>query len=242
MSPSDYYVKLNTVLDETESDEVDIIPNITGQRPRRGHSSQRIALFALTLLCIAESLVLFLIWLRGDLSTGAWYSPATTRYFNAEQQFRDARTEVEVERAWSAYNLPSMGFVHIPDPAYFNLKPNSGVVKGVENVYMISAMHQLHCLEKLQTMFVRLRQGAVPGVNVSGKLGAAAAWEMNHQAHCFDYLRQGVICAADGTLESPDEGPEAGQSPLRGWGVAHTCRSWDGLMAFRREHAVPGLG
>lgn len=137
-----------------------------------------------------------------------------------------------------------MGFVHMPDPEVLGLTPNRDVVPGMDNVYMISAMHQLHCLQKLQAMYARLRdrhQDAASSVNTSSAPSSAAAaadWERNHAAHCFDYLRQGVICAADGTLEGPDADPEPSQSRLRGWGVAHECRSWDDLMAFQRQHAA----
>lgn len=124
------------------------------------------------------------------------------------------------------------GFVHIANPSEAGLTPNSGVVSDLENVYMISAMHQLHCLQELQKTLLRNTDESSP----------AAQWEKNHAAHCFNYMRQSVICSADDTLEGPDEHPEAGQSRLRGWGVSHRCRSWDGLLAFRDQHSINFAG
>ncbi len=48
------------------------------------------------------------------------------------------------------------------------------------------------------------------------------------------------MCAADTTLEGPDPEPEAGESPLRGWGVKHWCRDWGGLMEWIEENAAVG--
>jgi hypothetical protein len=41
------------------------------------------------------------------------------------------------------------------------------------------------------------------------------------------------------SLEGPDPTPVPGESPLRGWGTTHSCRSWDGLLDWRDEYAVP---
>lgn len=107
-----------------------------------------------------------------------------------------------------------------PAQAY-SLRPNRGVVAGTENIYMLSAHHQLHCLRQLHLSFFdsRLDGG-----------------HQKHAEHCFDYLRQGIICAGDSTLE----GPDLGKSSLSGNGVVHRCRAWDesdGLESWRKSHA-----
>jgi hypothetical protein len=55
--------------------------------------------------------------------------------------------------------------------------------------------------------------------------------ERRHVAHCFDYLRQGIQCASDMTLEwanwEGEEGPR-----IDGWGVVHRrCKSWVSLLS-----------
>ena len=99
----------------------------------------------------------------------------------------------------------------------------------MSNVYMISAFHQLHCLQELQKAFVQKDKH-----NSSGD-----ETHINHASHCFNYLRQGILCAGDMALEGPDPIPVPGESPLRGWGTTHSCRSWDGLLDWRDEYAVP---
>lgn len=138
-----------------------------------------------------------------------------------------------------AYVAAAMaGFVHITNPSAHSLEPNHGVIDGLDNVYMISAMHQLHCLQQLQKMLVRSANDTFENSTVS----AGIRRDLNHASHCFDYLKQSVLCSADDTLEGPDENPEPGQSPLRGVGVEHHCRSWDGLLSFRDEHSISHFG
>jgi hypothetical protein len=58
-----------------------------------------------------------------------------------------------------------------------------------EEIYMISGMHQLHCLSTIMASYARLRFG-----KNETEMGY-------HIAHCFDYLREGILCAGDSTLE-----------------------------------------
>lgn len=113
--------------------------------------------------------------------------------------------------------VETTAFVHVDSPERYSLRPNKGVEVGKENIYMLSAYHQLHCLKQLHLLFV----GIMHTPAEDGKLGRGV--EVRHVEHCFDYLRQGVLCAGDATLEGPDEGG----SSLTGYGVEHRCRSWD---------------
>lgn len=42
-----------------------------------------------------------------------------------------------------------------------------------------------------------------------------------HIGHCFDYIRQSIMCAADLTLESDD-----------GWNEVHMCKDQSEVMEF----------
>ena len=59
----------------------------------------------------------------------------------------------------------------------------------------------------------------------------------DHVGHCFDYLRQALMCAGDMTIEHARE-PPLGQKRLTtdGWGVTHQCRNWDEMMAWTLSH------
>lgn len=53
-----------------------------------------------------------------------------------------------------------------------------------------------------------------------------------HLAHCFDYIRQGIMCAADTTLEWSVTHPGA---LVTGWGIAHQCRDWNGFEEWQKK-------
>ncbi|KAK2041678.1 hypothetical protein LZ31DRAFT_625285, partial [Colletotrichum somersetense] len=108
---------------------------------------------------------------------------------------------------------------------------NNTVVDGLENVFAISAFHQLHCLQSLQEGFVQLAN--------SSRVIEDTMQAIKHASHCFEYLRQAIVCAADDTLEGPNpEGP-GGDSLLQVWGVRHECRSWTDLLEWRDQYAIP---
>lgn len=54
---------------------------------------------------------------------------------------------------------------------------------------------------------------------------------VHHTVHCFDYLRQSIMCAADTSLEGKTEaGP--------GWGSTHECADYDALLEWANERSV----
>ena len=47
--------------------------------------------------------------------------------------------------------------------------------------------------------------------------------KLNHLFHCVDYIRQGILCRADTTLESRSE---SNHEHIDGYNVPHQCRRW----------------
>jgi hypothetical protein len=85
---------------------------------------------------------------------------------------------------------------------------------------MMSVFHQLHCLSYLAEHF----QQGYGGAELDGEVA-------HHSAHCFNYLRQGIMCAADTTLEGKTEaGP--------GEGSEHECVDYDALLDWANKHAA----
>jgi hypothetical protein len=53
----------------------------------------------------------------------------------------------------------------------------------------------------------------------------------HHTAHCFDYIRQGIICGADTNLEGKTEaGP--------GEGSPHECADYDAVLEWANSHSA----
>ena len=53
-----------------------------------------------------------------------------------------------------------------------------------------------------------------------------------HMAHCFDFLRQAVMCAGDMTLEPVDD------DATDGWNVTHTCRNFKTIYDFAADRRL----
>ena len=53
----------------------------------------------------------------------------------------------------------------------------------------------------------------------------------NHTAHCFEYLRQSIICSADSTLE-PAENRQTG---FLGWGFKRSCSNFEELKDWAEK-------
>ena len=64
-----------------------------------------------------------------------------------------------------------------------------------------------------------------------------------HIAHCFDYLRQGILCAGDMTLEGNNSVTYPGVDVP--WGTAHKCLDWSALIGWADDRTIwsfpPGL-
>ena len=59
-------------------------------------------------------------------------------------------------------------------------------------------------------------------------------YDDEHLAHCFDYLRQGIMCAADSTLEGNNSTPETGD--ITPWGSTHVCNNFDAVREWAEEN------
>lgn len=61
--------------------------------------------------------------------------------------------------------------------------------------------------------------------------------EIDHVYHCFDYLRQVIICLADPTMDPFHPTSETpGVIETLGWGNTHVCRDWEALSDWADEH------
>lgn len=60
----------------------------------------------------------------------------------------------------------------------------------------------------------------------------------DHMAHCFDYLRQSLMCHGDMTLEWPRTEPDGRRVVVDGWGIEHQCKDWVGLSSAIRVNLL----
>ncbi|KAI0399175.1 hypothetical protein F4802DRAFT_590783 [Xylaria palmicola] len=125
---------------------------------------------------------------------------------------------------WLPLSTDARGYVQVPDYASYDIlgKPYTVAIDRQNEgpAYMMSVFHQLHCLSYIVDNYQR----GYAGTNLTEEIA-------HHSAHCFDYLRQSIMCAADTNLEGEtDAGP--------GWGSVHQCADYDAVLAWGNEHGA----
>lgn len=70
----------------------------------------------------------------------------------------------------------------------------------------------------------------------SAKSGNLDEVNMAHLSHCWDYLRQAIMCHADTTLEWLGAPPDDIGST--GWGYEHQCRDYTAVFAYATAHRL----
>ncbi|KAI1820840.1 hypothetical protein F4861DRAFT_521648 [Xylaria intraflava] len=96
----------------------------------------------------------------------------------------------------------------------------------------IDVFHKMHCLVAIREEFAALATNDSPREEekVAARDGADMKIQLtlnrNHLEHCFDFLRQDILCAADMTLEPLADG----YVETDGQGIEHECKDWRVLL------------
>lgn len=176
------------------------------------------------------------------------------------------------------------GAVLVPNAKAYGLK--SGIPMDIgPDVYGVSMFHQLHCLVRISTAnlshkishnpppltslhlqtvlrasYYAALNGTLPPFTQPGIERLSEEKQLmllrGHTAHCFDYVRQGIMCAGDLTIESAADFPEkwlegVSEDIIRekygehkpvlidGWGIKHQCRNFDEAWDWTLKNRVP---
>jgi len=151
--------------------------------------------------------------------------PTETIIFQNYSDFSSAPTP-ENDALWMDLLGPGMGFVAIQNPSQYGLPDgisNDHTSEDVQ-VYGISMYHQLHCLMMIRDFYWAALRGERNLKMIEAK-GEELLTDMHHENHCFDYIRQGIMCAGDmsieGVPETEDEIPH-----INGYGSRHECKNY----------------
>ncbi|KAE8418450.1 hypothetical protein BDV36DRAFT_295094 [Aspergillus pseudocaelatus] len=115
------------------------------------------------------------------------------------------------------------GFIHHPEIAPF--------------ISNIAVFHQLHCLHAILVAYYAaveesdVAKGAQRPDDYLQQTGTRMA--PSHIRHCFDYLRQTLMCAADTNMEVLD--PQT--HTTSGWGQGRQCRDYDEVVKWAEKWA-----
>ncbi|KDQ06589.1 hypothetical protein BOTBODRAFT_167949 [Botryobasidium botryosum FD-172 SS1] len=81
----------------------------------------------------------------------------------------------------------------------------------------VAMIHQLHCLNAVRQALVKGRSD-------------------KHIKHCFNLLRQTILCASDTTLDPINVSLDGGVTGTDGVGVTHVCRDWTKVYEYVQEN------
>ncbi|KAF2150666.1 hypothetical protein K461DRAFT_280670, partial [Myriangium duriaei CBS 260.36] len=135
--------------------------------------------------------------------------------------------------AWAGLMPIGDGFVVVNSSEGFGLQPGKPSEQGL--MYDISVFHQLHCLNHIRHYLYTAMDVAKEGLQ-----SEAAQRFINqpdeHVFHCFDYIRQALMCNADMTVEWPRAEDDGSRFAVDGWGIDHQCKDWDSIMKWMEDN------
>lgn len=154
----------------------------------------------------------------------AWLPPDVARdqVFKYQPIFGGGLSD-ESEQAWTNLIPKGKGFVHINNES--PLVPAPGLNLSLPHQRaMVAVFHQMHCLYMTRSSYFSARAGNFDDIRPE------------HLSHCWDYLRQTLMCASDTTLEWVPAPPNDGGST--GWGYRHQCRDYGAVYTWAEKHRV----
>ncbi|KAK4099210.1 hypothetical protein N658DRAFT_498572 [Parathielavia hyrcaniae] len=142
---------------------------------------------------------------------------------NGSDFFSDA-----VQSRWLSIVPRGLGYVQINHTEPYNNLPTP-LEQYPPSTFTTSVTHQLHCLHAIVTGYAAF---------TSNQLDRLLGEEPWHLAHCFEYLRQSIMCAADLALEGQHTTFPAGFTGSDGWDAKHVCRDYGQVLAHLEGNRV----
>ncbi|KAH8668578.1 hypothetical protein BX600DRAFT_259455 [Xylariales sp. PMI_506] len=139
------------------------------------------------------------------------YAPSNASEFFSE----------EVLDRWNKLMPLGMGFQWVKDPSKYHDLPHP--IEWINNmtVFTTSMTHQLHCLWAIVQTYSGLKSGhPIPDDH---------EW---HMTHCFSYMRQSILCAADTAIEGHATTFPVDNSGSDGWDAKHVCKDQSQVRAY----------
>jgi len=190
----------------------------------------------IVVLALGWMITLLLYW-ELSVATRRSYTPIPSEVFNRvtkvfQPDERYVGPSLEALHHWDDL-AAGHDVLYVEDPEKYGLsegitalfdhpnKPDPPLSK----FYIISLMHQLHCLNMIRWNYWI----AAGGSNLSTIKDAVQYSQ--HVDHCFEYLRQSISCGGDITIEG--HSPLGDATPVTGWGAEHSCIDFERLRQFQ---------
>ncbi|KAJ8119992.1 hypothetical protein ONZ43_g3185 [Nemania bipapillata] len=165
------------------------------------------------------------IWQFGQDFTGVGpkFSSKITTFVRDESYAPNDTAEFfseEVLDKWNKLMPVGMGFVWVNDTEKYHDLPTP-IMWPEKTVFTTSATHQLHCLFAIVQTYSGLTSGhEIPDDH---------HW---HMIHCFDYMRQAIMCSADMALEGLETTFPDHNGGSDGWDSKHVCKDWSQVKTY----------
>ncbi|KAI8179865.1 hypothetical protein K4K51_003168 [Colletotrichum sp. SAR 10_75] len=159
-----------------------------------------------------------------------WFPPQVpvTKVFQSEPLFGQEPNNESIA-AWNSLLPKGRGWVHVRNQTALPDMP--GLNQSLpEHIALPSVYHQLHCLQYSTMRSYYDLLDRVNNPHQRRELPADPGWNKEHLNHCWDYLRQNIMCAADVTLEWH----RWNEKVETGWGYEH---QYDLPLGTRQQDA-----
>ncbi|KAK4184613.1 hypothetical protein QBC35DRAFT_505561 [Podospora australis] len=172
--------------------------------------------------------------LAGDITGFAPRFPQKITTFSPSPSFLPPNASdfftAPVRKAWLSIVPKGLGYVLVNSTSSYNNLPHP--VKGYpSSTFTTSVTHQLHCLHTIVSVVSAYESGRKDMLPQDG----TGVW---HLGHCFDYLRQSIMCCGDTALEGQHTTfpPEFVGSD--GWDAKHVCKDYDAIKEYLEGERV----
>ncbi|KAM7212464.1 protein of unknown function (DUF3328) domain containing protein [Rhypophila decipiens] len=134
----------------------------------------------------------------------------------------------QVQNKWLGLVPRGLGYVLIDDTSAYNNLPTK-LETYPDSTFTTSVTHQLHCLHAIIGTVAALTS------NQPEKGPDEGAW---HLAHCFEYLRQTIMCCGDVALEGQATTFPDGMTGSDGWDATHVCKDYNAILEYLEDNRV----
>ncbi|RAQ69252.1 hypothetical protein AFCA_008559 [Aspergillus flavus] len=140
---------------------------------------------------------------------------------------------------WLSYMPRGNGFIAVNQTERYTLPPP--IKQLGQDTYSIAVFHQLHCLYAIMSVYDDLAAAkSAADLNAHHSRDDTHSNEHPHEQvhvhshdhvdHCFQYLRQSLLCCGDTALEGQD--PRTDNPGTDGTGAVHICKDFEGILAW----------
>ncbi|KAI8948280.1 hypothetical protein F4801DRAFT_557793 [Xylaria longipes] len=167
---------------------------------------------------------------NGDITGFAPQFSQQIRKFSPDPGFAPENTSEffsgQTRKNWLGITPKGLGYLEVPHPEKYDNLPTKLTTFEDQFVVTTSMTHQLHCLYAIVEAYSALTSD-------TSRVPEETPW---HLTHCFDYIRQGIMCCGDVALEGEQTTFPEGFEGSDGWDARHVCKDYDQILAYLNEN------